>query len=303
LVRQAEGWADEVALGALEELLGRGFIQPDEVEGDFSFTHHLMQEAIYADLTGPRRAYLQRRLAEAIQALHPNNFEALAYHFAQAGDAERARLYYLQAGDHAWRLLALSDAAGYYQAALERWPDKDLAGRAEILYKLGQCQWVIMELQKALDSFEVARDLFQVCGEQVRAGDMERMIGRMQWELGDGGAAWLHYRQALAMLEEGPETVELARTLSSISQMYMLASQYEEAIAWGERALSLAERFGAEDVIVHVLNNVGTARMTVYDYNPEQGVFMLRESVQRAKLLGLPHDVCRDYVNLVVILF
>jgi tetratricopeptide (TPR) repeat protein len=195
-------------------------------------------------------------------------------------------------------LIALHDAIGHYQAALARWPDSDHAGRAEIWVKLGQCQWVIMAIQEAHTSFETAHALFEALGERVKRGDMERMIGRMHWELGDAQTAWRYYWRALAILEEGPETVELARATSSISQMYMLASQYEETIAWGERAMALAERLGAEDVIVHVLNNVGTARMTVYDYDPDQGLAMLRESLRRAKALGLPQDAGRAYVNM-----
>ncbi len=78
----------------------------------------------------------------------------------------------------------------------------------------------------------------------------------------------------------------------------MLASEYDDAIAWGQRALALAERLGAEDVIVHALNNVGVACIYVKDRDVERGLAMLRESLQRALALGLPHDACRAYENL-----
>ncbi len=82
--------------------------------------------------------------------------------------------------------------------------------------------------------------------------------------------------------------------------MHMLASDFDQAIAWGERALALAERLRAEDVIVHALNNVGVAYSWTGD--PKRGVVMLRESLRRALDLGLPYDTCRAYGNLGAVL-
>jgi tetratricopeptide (TPR) repeat protein len=97
-------------------------------------------------------------------------------------------------------------------------------------------------------------------------------------------------------LEQEPESIELARAISAISQMHMLASAYDQAIAWGERALVLAERLEAEDVIIHALNNIGTAYMEARDR--ERGQAMLQDSLSRALRVGLPHDACRAYVNM-----
>jgi DNA-binding SARP family transcriptional activator len=298
VVKHAGGWVEELALGAVENLLARGFIRESEPAGAFVFAHHLVQETIYADLTAPRRAYWHRRLAEATQALRPDDFETLAHHFAQAGDDDRARHYYVQAGDRARALVAMNDAAAHYRAALKRWPESDRAGQAEILYKLGQCQWVIFETQSALESYEAARALYELVGDHVKTGEMERQIGRMYWELGDRQAAWPHFLRALEILEHSPETVEMARALSSMSQMHMLAAEYDDAIIWGERALALATRLGAEDVVAHALNNVGVALINVEDGDVERGLSFLRDSLRRALALGLPHDACRAYFNM-----
>lgn len=298
VVQRSGGWSEELALTALEDVLARGFVYEGESKGSFVFTHHLMQEAIYADLTAPRRAYLHRRLAEAVQALRPDDYESLAYHFSHAGDSDRARIYYAQAADRARELVAMTEAVANYRLALIHWPEADRAGRAEILYKLGYCQWVIFDTQGALESFTTALALYEVLGDRVKSGEMERQIGRMYWELGDRPAALPHFHQALAILEQGPETVELARAYSSMSQIHMLAAEYNETAVWGETAMALAERLGAEDVIVHALNNLGIAYVYIREKDVEQGFAMLRESLRRALALGLPHDACRAYLNL-----
>jgi tetratricopeptide (TPR) repeat protein len=130
----------------------------------------------------------------------------------------------------------------------------------------------------------------------VGAGAAQRQIGRMYWEQGDREQSLQHYHRALALLEQGPESVELARAISAISQMHGLAADYSQAIAWGDRALNLAERLGAEDVMVHALNTVGFACSLTGD--PKRAQAMLRESLRRALDLGLPYDTCRAYLHL-----
>jgi DNA-binding SARP family transcriptional activator len=297
-VQRAGGWDSEAVLDALENLLARGFLHANEPPGCYTFAHHLVQEAIYAGLSAPRRAYLHRQIAQAVQAISPDDYRSLAYHYSRAGDEEAARANYLKAGDRAWQMVALKEAAEHYLDALKRWPPADAAGQAETLYKLGQCQWVSAETHSALASLEAARALFEQLGEQVRAGDMERLVGRLYWELGDRATAVLHLQRAITLLNTPPESVELARAVSAISQMHMVASEFDSAIEWGERALQMAERLGAEDVIVHVLNNLGSSKAHVYKFDQERGLDLLRESLRRALAQGLAHDACRAYFNL-----
>jgi tetratricopeptide (TPR) repeat protein len=82
-----------------------------------------------------------------------------------------------------------------------------------------------------------------------------------------------------------------------MAQMHMLASEYDDCLAWGERALALADPLRADDVRVHVLNTLGTVHVMTGD--PLRGLSMLHESLQRALELNLMHDSLRGYINLV----
>lgn len=118
-VRRTGNWNTESALGALEDLLTRGFVRPREgnnvfaPSGEFGFVHHLMQEAIYADLTPPRRVYwhgqmagtlvemskqwtpTQRRAHAAEIAHHARHGEqwAVAFEYAPLAAEEASALY------------------------------------------------------------------------------------------------------------------------------------------------------------------------------------------------------------------
>ena len=266
----------------------------------FNFVHVLIPTTMRESIIHMRRRRLHLRAAQAIEAVHPDDFEVLAYQYNEAGEIERARQFYVRAGDRAQRT-APAEAARYYRAALDRWEmDEDPAGKADVMARLGYCLWVIDDMQGSLKCYETAYTLFDQLGNRTQSGEMQRMIGRLHWQQAEHGLALQHYRQALAIQEQGPETLELARAIDSISQMYMLAHDIDQAIAWGERALALAQTLGADDVVVSALNNIGTSYAQGGDF--EKGQPILQESIQRAIAASMPQHASRAYYNLGVML-
>jgi len=265
----------------------------------FGFVHVLIPTTLRESIIHVRRQRLHQRLAQALEVVHPDDLELLAYHYAQAGETGRAREYYLRAGDRAQQT-APRDAVRFYRLALERYAEDDQAEQAEILASLGYCLWVIDDDLEALKCHEAAYTLYTRLDNRTKSGDMQRSIGRIHWEQADRELAQRHYFQALAILEAGPETPELARAISSISQMYMLVPANDLAIAWGERALVMAGRLGAEDIVVHALNNIASGHCQKGDF--EKGLPIARESLERALAASLPMDACRAYYNLGVAL-
>jgi tetratricopeptide (TPR) repeat protein len=77
--------------------------------------------------------------------------------------------------------------------------------------------------------------------------------------------------------------------------MHMSSGEYDEAVAWGERILSLARTPDTEDVIVHAMTTVGVSLANRGE--AERGLAMVAESQERAEALGLPHDAGRAYAG------
>jgi serine/threonine protein kinase/tetratricopeptide (TPR) repeat protein len=87
------------------------------------FAHSLIQETLYDDLSGPRRARLHRRIGETMERLggHDPPLADLAWHFARTaglGEVEKAVDYASRAGDRAALSLAHEEAARFYEMAL-----------------------------------------------------------------------------------------------------------------------------------------------------------------------------------------
>jgi tetratricopeptide (TPR) repeat protein len=296
-LRQATGMPEEGLITALEEAEHAQLIAEARRNGDvvFSFAHALIPSSLAESVSVLRRRMLHRRAATAIEGAHPDAWEVLAYHWIEAGEDELARVCSLRAADRAYASLARGEAVRHYRAALERWPAADVAGRADLLAKLGDCL-LLTAADGTGDTYRKARDLYHQLDNTVRVGEMERRLGRLYYEAGDRERSMQHYQDALRILEGLPPTAELAMAYSSMSQMLMLASEYDQAVHWGERAIALGRELDVEDVRIHALNNVGCALTGLG--RTEEGLAMLAESCDRAIAGGLAHDAARAKVNL-----
>jgi class 3 adenylate cyclase len=110
----------EAELGsALDRLVAAGllFRQGVPPHASYLFKHALVQDAAYGTLLrGPRQA-LHARIAAAIEMQMPERVERepelLAYHYAEAGQPDKAAGYWLAAGRLAARRSAISEAAAH----------------------------------------------------------------------------------------------------------------------------------------------------------------------------------------------
>ena len=162
LVRAAEVDEDTV-LDALEAAVLAGLLT-EPAQGCVRFGHVLVRDTLYDDAPRLRRGRWHARVGAALEALHPHDVAALAYHFHQAGTAATARQavdYDIRAADQAVSRYAHETAAALYEQAmtdLDRVPAVDpdrasssqrsrrgagashLAERVEVLARLTRSQ-------------------------------------------------------------------------------------------------------------------------------------------------------------------
>jgi tetratricopeptide (TPR) repeat protein/predicted Ser/Thr protein kinase len=297
LLQSASDLDEETLINALEAAERVQLVREVRENGNvnFAFMHALIPTTLRESLSGLRRQRYHHRVAETLESARPQDFESLAYHHDQAGHSNRARVYYLQAGDRARNTFAPEDAVRYFQAALEYWPEEDKKGRADLLIKLGGSLGAIGETSEQFEAFNSAKILYEGLDDVSNLSQTERRLGENRWWVGDRAESMEHYHRALSILEDGPETEDLAWAISEISRMYMLASEYGRAIEWGDRAIALAERLQADDVKVHAYNNTGTSRVHIGEQ--ERGLQELQESLRLAHVQGAAGNIVRAYYN------
>lgn len=118
--------AQEGLIEPLSEAVEAGLLM--EVEGSigqFRFTHNLIRDTLYLDLSTSERVRLHRVVGEALEQRYGGATEhlaELAYHFAEAapgGDSARAFDFAVKAAREAKRLFAYEQAADLFQLAID----------------------------------------------------------------------------------------------------------------------------------------------------------------------------------------
>ena len=124
----------------LDALEGRDLIRRDPVSRlgehpQFAFKHQLIREVAYGTLPRARRRERHEAIAVFLEEAVAETGDvapALAHHWHEAGDLDRAGRYYVDSGDQANRGWAKDEAASYYLRALEVIPEDQRDLRREV---------------------------------------------------------------------------------------------------------------------------------------------------------------------------
>ena len=128
VLRATAAGEDATLLDALEEALAARLIREREgaQASGYEFTHALIRQTLYEELSAPRRVLLHRQIGERLEALHAGNpgphLAELAHHFFQAapgGDVDKAVDYAVRAGERAISVAALEEATAHFERALQ----------------------------------------------------------------------------------------------------------------------------------------------------------------------------------------
>ncbi len=131
----------------------------EQVLSRFQFSHALLQQFIYDDLSAGERRLLHREVAEALEVLYAGRIDEitlqLARHYAEADEREKAIDYLLQAGDRARQLYAYQEAIDHYERALAFLKETKLYERtARTLMKLGLTYHIAFDFDRARAAYE-----------------------------------------------------------------------------------------------------------------------------------------------------
>lgn len=217
----------------------------------FSFVHALIPAALRESLSGLRRHRMHKRVAATLERLRPDDFEALAYHYGQAGDEAQARLYYRKAGDRSRAVYANEDAIRFYTEALTLIPAGEpdhfdlLAARVKVYDLVGRREAQLADAQALLALAETLDDDARRFDAMMALVDYEFATGLVQGrELADRAVALANrlgdpVREAWALLRVGWVARVHGDLRNAQASLLAAAERFRHAGRLGEAAESL----------------------------------------------------------------
>lgn len=234
---------------------------------EYTFRHALTHETLYNAILLKRRRLIHQRVGEALEKLYAEKLDEyaalLAHHFHEGGDP-RAVDYYIRAAERAYRLYANAEVVAHVTQALElgeKTPGQPLPygrlfmlrGRAlELSTRHRQALANYLELEelarrkndrKLLLSALTAQAVLRATPTPVSDPELARRLCEgaldLAWELNDQEAA--------------------AKIMWALLLVNVRGGRTEEAVLYGERALSLARDYNLKETLGFTLNDISQA--------------------------------------------
>jgi class 3 adenylate cyclase len=277
-------------LEVLEEAIGaRVIAEVPRAAGRYSFTHALIRETLYEELSTTRRVRLHRQIGEAIEEIDPEGrLSQLAYHFCEAapgGDIDKAVDYAKRAGERAMSLFAYEEAAAHYQRALQALEMKTPAEeplRCDLLLALGEAQVWGGETEAGRQTYQQALELARSLGDARRLG--EAAIGF------SSGIAVGVDPQRIELLDEalaaqGDEASGLrSRLLSRLADVLMWSPDQERRTRAAHEAVEVARRAGDVEALVFAMAQ--NFALGLGHRDPAEGLALADEIMELAEKAG-----------------
>jgi class 3 adenylate cyclase len=236
--------------------------------GRLRFSHALIRDALYENLSPTRRLRLHRQVGEALEAhyardLGPHLAE-LAHHFCAAlpaGSADKAIQYARAAADRAVEQVAYEEAVRLYGSALALVEDDTV--RCELLLAVGGAQARAGETPGSKETYRNAAELAERLGlSDHLARAALGYGGRILWEVArDDEHLVPLLERAIRALQDQDSTLRV-RLLARLAGGPLRDSSFppERKAALSKEALDMARRIGDPTTLAYALAGYITAQ-------------------------------------------
>jgi tetratricopeptide (TPR) repeat protein len=208
---------------------------------EYIFQHTLMQETAYESLLKQDRRVLHLSVGNALEQLYAGQLEdraaMLARHFEEAGDDDRALIYFTLAGERAMRQYALPEAVMHYTSALAV-AERRGAPQAKFLRARGLAYEALGDFERARADQEAALRVAALAQDQHAEWQALLDLG-MLWAGRDYARTGEHYRRAFELARAMNHPRALAYSLNRLGNWRVNIEQPTEGLQYHEQALAI----------------------------------------------------------------
>jgi predicted ATPase len=313
LLRTASVIGREFPLAVLKELLGEdddglteildrceqaGLISSEQMRGEeiYTFTHDMMQEALYESIGPARRRRHHLRVGHALEKLYGSRqedwFEVLGHHYLMGNAPQKALEYSLKAGERASAVYSWGRASAHYQTAWELLEELEAEPRqrAEVLENLALATMWFGRGEDSLGHWKKALSLYESLGDARKAGAVHlRLYQQYYSSVGprDREKGYRHCVEALRLLEPEGDSVELAQAYTRLG--LISAHRQNVPLSAGmnslEKGLALAQRIGNAAIVAEAEMSLGHV-LVYHSGEIKRGLELAQKAYEAAKKNG-----------------
>lgn len=308
-LRSITGADEDRLLETMDKLLQTGLFKQGVIRGEdvCSFADVIIRDVVHEEVGHFKRKKLHGVVGQALEKLYAKEIDEhlgeLALHFLESGDKEKALGYFLKAGDKAANVYANSEAASYFQSALQLLEEKEdkLPQSAHVLERIGDIKKLTGESDICISNWSDALLLRRQLNEKEKVSRLHRKMANLLWDtMGEPKKAEEHHEKALKILEAKPESVELAGLYEDMAHMYYRVGDLKKALSSAEKALELAKKLDASEVIASSYASLGTIFGFMGD--GKKGRECMERGLKKALDNGHMETALRMYTNLPALL-
>jgi ATP/maltotriose-dependent transcriptional regulator MalT len=249
-----------------------------------AYRHELARVAVESALSPALHQAWHARVLRALAAATPQPAAArLVHHAVHAHDVAAISRYAPAAAAEARARSAMREFGAHWRVAVRQGRPRDDDERIDWLEGYALACSVNSWLDEALDALQSLERLYRARDDlaraaRVRAAQSGPLVGQLRHE-----AAREACRDALVLIKGLPEGPDVAQVWASMCWQCMLDRDYADSVAWGRRAMALAERLGDRAALERAITATGAALLFV---EPETGQRMLLELAERRRARG-----------------
>jgi DNA-binding CsgD family transcriptional regulator/tetratricopeptide (TPR) repeat protein len=259
----------------------------------YQFSHSLIRQTLYDQLSASRRVRLHARVGEAIEGLYGDDVAGhasdLTYHFAEAAPvvgSEKLVRYSIMAGEQALATYAYDEALAHFErglaAKIGRATDDETA---EMLFGLGRAQAATMGLPQLQDAIATLSRAFEYYAE---SGNARKAVAIAEYTVTlFPGTTSMTQLIARALALAPPDSHEAGRLLTRyVRALGSEEGDYAGAKSAYSRALTIARR--EKDTALELRALVEMATVDFYQVRFRESMEKSQQAVELAQSLDDP---------------
>ena len=272
----------------------------------YIFRHSLLREAVYDMQLRTRLRQLHLHIAMAIEKVYADQIEQhlvdLAFHYEQAEEWEKTKVYLQKAGDHARRNFQNQRSIDFFDKLIGLLNDKDDRNdRFKVLLKKGKILELIGQWEACRKVYNQALTIAQELDDKVLLGRSNNCLGHLLLLQGHYRDAKLYLEIAANFFEASDDQIGISKVYGDLGNLYFRQGKYNEAKSNFTKSIEISEGMIGAPRNTQIVANLGLTHMNQGNY--DEGISWLSRHLEPSRQNNDKQGMAVLYTNMGIVYF